>query len=122
MRDTDIAYSAGFFDGEGSITISMDKYLRLEVSVSQKHMPALLWFKRYIGGHIYQSEGYAAQWKLHGAKAIEFLLMIQPYLIEKASDAEEAIRIWAAKNDQQTMKAMVAERRRRRGRDVVEES
>lgn len=114
MRQTDVAYVAGFFDGEGSIVISMNKYMRLEVGVSQKHTAVLLWMRGIFGGKIYQSEGYAAQWKIHGAKAIEFLMLIKPFLIEKAVDAEEAIVIWDARHDTITARKLLADRKKRR--------
>jgi hypothetical protein len=116
MRQTDIAYGSGFFDGEGAIVLSIQKqkYLRVEVSVSQKLPEVLLWYQQHFGGKIYQSKGYVAQWKIHGAKAIEFLRVIYPYLITKAVDAQEAFDIWEVRHDRQALSRRIADRKERR--------
>jgi hypothetical protein len=116
MRQTDIAYGAGFFDGEGAIVLSLqkEKYLRVEVSVSQKLPEVLLWYAQHFGGKIYQSKGYVAQWKIHGALAIGFLHVIYPYLITKAVDAQEAFDIWEVRHDPEQIARRLSERKERR--------
>lgn len=114
----DIAYAAGFFDGEGSITIGLDrgKYLRLEVSSSQNLPPVLFWHVPLFGGKVYHPAGHASQWKIYGAKAIPFLIMIQPYLIVKAVDVEETLNIWQAykAGRKEEARTMIEERKVRR--------
>lgn len=113
-RETDIAYAAGFFDGEGAIMVTFDKYLRIEVSVSQKHPEVLRWFHRAFGGNVYLPEGHAGQWKVYGSKSIVFLMTIQPYLIEKAADAQEAINVWKNKESSTEIRRLINERANRR--------
>ena len=116
-KKTDIAYLAGFFDGEGSvyITLGNNKYLRIEVSISQKHRAVLNWIVTNFGGKIYQSKGHYPQWKMNGAKAVEFLLMMRPYLIEKAVDVEDVVTMWNARYDKPLLKELINERIKRRG-------
>jgi hypothetical protein len=111
-----LAYAAGFFDGEGSITISLrkDTYVAIEVGVSQKLPAVLNWFHTCFGGNVYQSKQYAAQWKIFGGKAVQFLSLIEPYLIVKAPDCEEAIAAWDWKHDPDRLREIIAVRKERR--------
>jgi hypothetical protein len=112
----DIAYAAGFFDGEGSIVISLSKkgYLRLEVSSSQNLPPVLMWHEKKFGGKVYHPRNHASQWKIHGKYAIPFLLTIAPYCIVKAPDIEEAINIWQAYQSGQDVRPLIQQRKLRR--------
>ncbi len=114
----DIAYAAGFFDGEGSVVISLTKegYLRLEVSSSQNLPPVLMWHENTFGGKVYHPRNHASQWKIHGKKAIPFLITIQPYCIVKAPDIEEAINIWQAYHAGKDVLPMIQQRKLRRER------
>ena len=61
MNDTDIAYIAGLFDGEGSVTFGFyrsskngKRYGRLQARISNTDKPCLEWVKAKIGaGRIY---------------------------------------------------------------------
>lgn len=117
MKQNDIAYLAGFFDGEGSVYVSLNrgKYLRIEVSISQKHRAVLNWIVLNYGGKIYQSEGHYPQWKVNGSNAVEFLLMVRPFLIEKAIDAEDVFRMWNVRHRKIELRRLMHERKERRG-------
>ena len=52
--DLELAWAAGFFDGEGSTSVlkaQRDKYAYLRISVSQKHPECLERFQQAIGGY-----------------------------------------------------------------------
>jgi hypothetical protein len=100
MRKIELAYMAGFMDGEGSISLRLQqgKYLRIEVAVAQNTVDVLWMFVRQFKGNIYQSSR-CYQWKCYGAGAVSFLKSMQPFLIVKRLDAEEAIAAWERRDD-----------------------
>lgn len=116
MRKTDIAYAAGFFDGEGSvyITLQKDKYVRIEAAVSQKPLAVLYWFEKVFGGKTYTPKGYAGQWKKNGAEAVEFLSLIEPFLIVKQVDYVEAKELWENRHDTDRVRELLDRRKRRK--------
>lgn len=106
----DLAYAAGFFDGEGHICISFatarkcrghsyDRYM-LSVSMSQNDPVALQWLAARFGGNVRQlkaSRGYDKKiyrrwdWSLACQNAMEFLLLLRPFLMVKGEQADIAI-------------------------------
>lgn len=99
-RIADIAYAAGLFDGEG--TVKVNKSLSVTIAVSGNHMPMHTWLESIFGGSITSggrlhyagetlSDGRLVQtdsvqewkWRLNGQKAIDFLELVEPFLIEK---------------------------------------
>ena len=115
MRKADIAYAAGFFDGEGAVSLSLQKgkYLRVEVATSQNTIDVLLWYRRNFGGSIYGSPERCFQWKIFGEKAIDFLKLIQPYLFVKQVDAVEAVQVWESRDDLGRMTELIRARKER---------
>lgn len=109
MDQLKLAYCAGFFDGEGSISIHFSMrdmkngkaYPRWqeEVKVTQLDKTPLLVFKELFGGYIYKTLHYTINripyhrydWKLASNQAHEFLEIIAPYLILKKEEAEIAV-------------------------------
>ena len=96
MKPT-IEYLAGFFDGEGcvSIAVSHRSKGRLEycirVGASQKSTPVLYVFKEKFGGNVCTNRAGCSNWTLSGFGRVElFLNVIQPYLIVKERAAEIA--------------------------------
>jgi len=96
----DIRYFAGFFDGEGCISIVHTKgnnNYRLNVQVSNTNKYVLMCFKKRFGGYvtplIKRSDRHtqAYVWKLADAKAGTFLKEINPYLIVKKPQGELAL-------------------------------
>jgi hypothetical protein len=96
----DLAWAAGFFDGEGSITLTatLPSYLRLEVTCSQKTQLPLVLFERWFGGNVYSNKPKKGEvcyvWKIYGANAVTFLSTLLPLLVVKGEDAKEVINIW----------------------------
>lgn len=97
MTENDLAYVAGFFDGEGCATIRMVKagngkrYPRVEARISQNNREVLDWIKESFGfGGVYEkglsvagNMGYTYN-AMHKSGRI-FLTAIEPYLkVKKA--------------------------------------
>lgn len=104
MKRTDLAYMAGFFDGEGCICIGKGKGgLGLVCSVVQCNEWILQLFKMSFGGNVrlrqpYKPERYRTfSWSICSKKAMAFLRVIQPYLMLKRAEAEVAIQFQMAK-------------------------
>lgn len=100
MTETDIAWAAGFFDGEGCIVIR--KYLQknrkvpsyyVEIQISQREREPLERFMKWFGGTIntktngtYNGRKYY-YWRVMGIRALETLDIIYPFLYGKKSQA-----------------------------------
>lgn len=97
-EERELAYLAGFFDGEGNIDIAHAKrtashpseQYSLNVIVSQKDLTMLKAYKIF-GGSIYHDSQDCYQWHIHGYKASHFLKAILPYLRLKKDQAVKAI-------------------------------
>lgn len=96
--DTFNAWAAGFFDGEGSLTVYLlhrhgrpasTVEIRLTVQVSQQCQEPLDLLKAKYGGYIGEySNGRRKtywKWSLVGRGVTSFLLAIKPYSIVKAA-------------------------------------
>ena len=99
-----LAYSAGFFDGEGSINllksirknrgIGNPEY-NLTVAMGQKDGATLDWIKDNFGGNVYLvKRDDTFFWALGNRKAIVFLKILLPYLQYKKPQAEAAIKYY----------------------------
>ena len=91
-----LAYAAGFFDGEGTVSVPKRKvkekyYYRLNVSVSNTYRKTLEEFQVAFGGQIYNDTNYVNKplfsWQINGQEAAKFLQQIEPFLAEKRSQA-----------------------------------
>ena len=96
MQEIDIAYAAGFFDGEGCITIS--KNGAVDVRVVNTSKKVLLKLQSIFGGSItnrtqkINKTQYA--YSFYGENAIEFIKLIKPYLNDKLSQAETILEYY----------------------------
>ena len=87
-----LSYTAGLFDGEGSVLLSYKqkdaKFRHPYVSLSSTTYDLLMFLKKHYGGHICKQKTYqthhkkAWSWKLYGRSAITFLQLIYPHLKE----------------------------------------
>src|SRR3990170_1072595 len=100
LLETEKAYIAGFFDGEGSITIAIQKSSpngAVIVQISNTNKPVLEWIQSKFGGSIHiktrENERQQNSWKLDicSLMANRFLKTIQPYLKLKTPQAQLAI-------------------------------
>lgn len=119
LRQTDLAYFAGFFDGEGSVMLTLNKSggLSVGVSCSQNTKTVMDMFERSFGGHVYSyvpkgRKRTIFQWRANGLVAIEFLKLVRPWLLIKMYHAEEAFAAWAARDNKPVMKQIVREHKR----------
>lgn len=116
VPETTKAYMAGFFDGEGSVSIASrgdmkcsrtdltktKRVFALVVHISQNSKPVLDLFYDLFGGTLRQDNrkrtGYSPrahvmwEWSINGNKQVPlFLRFIKKYLIVKASEVEIAL-------------------------------
>ncbi len=96
--ETRIAYLAGVFDGEGTIGVipSMGKlgYVHfLDIQVVNKDYRLLALLQATFGGSIWFNESAKAthSWKATSKDAVKSLLLMRPYLLSKATQADLAI-------------------------------
>lgn len=97
-----IAYAAGFFDGEGHAGWRLNKvgekhYGIAHVSIAQCSLPVLEWFQTYYGGSIYAYEPkggskQAWQWSIVGTRVVLFLEQLQPYLQVKQEQVANVLQ------------------------------
>ena len=106
MKKTDLAYVAGLFDGEGSISIVKNKKWNnhtLQISLGSTDEWICQSLKMMFGGNISLKnethDGIRAcwQWSNGSRKAYNTLLLIVPYLRIKRPQAEIAIKFQKAK-------------------------
>lgn len=104
--EVDKAYAAGFFDGEGHITIAfMSAKARtrgvtytMRIGASQNDLAPLLWLRDRWGGSVSQVARRTAvgnatyRWVLCSRKAAGFIRDVYPWLKVKARRAEVALR------------------------------
>jgi len=94
VNEEDLAYTAGFFDAEGSISISKcGRYYELSVSISNTNLPAMERIQPIVGSHLIKrahKQGRYTQFfmlELFHQKAKSFLEKIVPYLCIKKEQA-----------------------------------
>jgi len=114
VKKTDLAYTAGIMDGEGSIGIARHKSksckrgytLELSVQVTSSDEWLCQWLKFAFGGSLSHSINNAGNpmwhWIIVARKASEFLKAISPYLRLKRPQAEIAIQFQDAKRHRQS--------------------
>ena len=90
FKEIDLAWAAGFFDGEGCVILRKVKNTyAVRIAVSQVNPTPIKRFKDMFGGHIsYQKSknpNWSAQWKWEqdSKSASETLRLLQPYLCVK---------------------------------------
>lgn len=101
MLDTDIAYAAGFFDGEGCISISKNGAVDIRVTNTAKNV--LIKLQSIFGGSITNRTQKANKtqyaYSFYGENAIEFIKLIRPYLIDKLPQADAILEYYALRNE-----------------------
>lgn len=101
VRPDELAYAAGYFDGEGSISIlavtkyeSERVYHRLQISVASTDEEPLRWLHARFGGWVGKAitprggQRPAQRWTATDRVAENFLRQIRPWLIIKAERAD----------------------------------
>ena len=98
-----ICYIAGFFDGEGTLNTSSNRW---RISIPQTHFGVLNEIKEFVGfGNIYKTkkkkEHHKDAWVYVSSdrkEVLNFLLMIDPFLVVKKEFVNEQINILNEKN------------------------
>ena len=92
LTPTDLAYIAGYVDGEGCFRLSGTAP---RFSLNNTYLPTLLWMKAHFGGSLRSIKKVAPhhrqayEWELGVRSGIHsFIEDIYPYLREKAQQAE----------------------------------
>jgi len=105
--DVELAWMAGFFDGEGTVIVERSKspacthgyQTSLHVAVTQTSTPCLEIFKSHFGGSIITSRSttpngrrWAVQhrWVVRNEAALAFLRTIAPYVVVKRDQVAAA--------------------------------
>lgn len=107
--ESDLAWAAGFLDGEGCIHIAKQRYrgrrsdtYRLGVYVTQNDRPALQAFCDAVGIQapiypIQRAENHSRQCytlNFNGRNALRLLKAVMPHLRRKLREAKAALRFW----------------------------
>lgn len=107
-----IIYAAGFFDGEGSVTLakpnsSYPNYVLLRVDIGQTSKPVLDWFQEVWGGAIHYRNANRGrsvkenwQWYISGVRAQVFLIDVLPYLKVKQDSVTIKLATWLERPNQ----------------------
>jgi hypothetical protein len=109
ISDVDLAYAAGVFDGEGSVSLDMKqkaahraKHGVLRVNVTNTCEELIDWFEDKFGGHTYMNDSRSSRnvhkWQAGARVARDFLQQVLPYLIVKRRQAEIAILFQSRKS------------------------
>lgn len=100
MLDTDIAYIAGLFDGEGCISmrsyVEGERIPRLIIQTQISYLPILEKYQAVFGGNIHHAKKFVNKplhsWQIGSFKEqLVFLEAILPFLQEKRTQADSAI-------------------------------
>lgn len=115
MNQIELAYFAGFFDGEGSIGIAKHKskscirgyFHELFIQVSNSNHSVILKFKQYFGGSIIPFKAPKKlqmwRWTISTRKAFKFLKKILPFLIVKKTQADLGIEFQLKKKHRSSL-------------------
>jgi hypothetical protein len=109
IRREDVAYLAGFFDGEGSVTINhmkrdggkSDAYT-LHVVIGNTDPTVLVWAQSMFGGYLMprqprkKQHAPSVQWLIANQWALRFLETIRPYVRMKGGPVDVAINFQRA--------------------------
>ncbi len=108
MTEVQIAYLAGFFDGEGTIGIYTDNGSRyvVRISLSNTSKESVYLFKQYFGGCVFTQKRNEQKptwrtvyrWQIGNTQADRFFEIITPYLRLKYRQAKLAIQFRARRN------------------------
>ena len=86
----ELAYAAGLFDGEGSISLVRHRDNRThspQVSVASTDYEVVIWFQKRFGGSVVTKQprmsnhSVSYDWRLTDRRALAFLELIRPYLV-----------------------------------------
>lgn len=110
MLETEKAWLAGLFDGEGSVYCRLPKRYNVEVEIKMTDygtlekvnslFPGRLVFGNKSRGTLGKKDQW--RWSLNTKKSGEFLKLVHPYLVTKKLKAKFAIRLCQRPLEQKT--------------------
>lgn len=86
------AYAAGFFDGDGALSVSMDPHtrqMRVNVAITQKDPVPLHWLAARWGGEVKPERDRYWRWRPPNRE--QFIRDIEPYLVMKKERVQRLI-------------------------------
>lgn len=108
--EIDLAYTAGLFDGEGSVVITLNAnqvtgiyHHKLMASVANTNFAIIDWLRERYGGHVTVHRVHggnardSARWQIGSRQAAQFLALIRPYLRMKGEQADIAAALQATR-------------------------
>lgn len=114
LKEIELAYMAGFFDGEGCILIEKQKnkikkrpyyHVSIQMAQAEKGKEIPMWFQANFGGHLIHSRRSLKnpnlcdiwQWRATCQNAMRCLEIIYPYLILKKPQIDLAFKLQSGK-------------------------
>jgi len=113
VTDKDLAWCAGYFDGEGSVNAYWDhrfpNTVIMGASLPNTCLPSLYRLQRMFGGSVKGHNGLKAQllhpkwrpcyrWRISGERACDFFKSIHPYLDEKGPQVDTYLELRQTKD------------------------
>ena len=101
--DTNWAYAAGLFDGEGTVSLCQrgDGQIISITSIGMTHQETIMWLCEMFGGSLLEDRGASAgkfpkrrrlwRWQRNGRNALPFLRGVFPFLKTKKDIVEVVI-------------------------------
>ena len=115
--EEEIVYVAGIFDGEGSNAACIGSRksfsLHFSATIHQKDTRLLEWIRKRFEGRIHTDKRGQSRLVWSSSNAYLFLVVVRPYLIVKALDADEMLEIWENRSDHTFLKGLSAARKAR---------
>ena len=116
MNEVEVAWAAGFFEGEG--TIALPSLQHALVRVVQKSKEPLAKLQELFGGVVgveKHSERPYYRWQLNTRKALPFLEAIAPYIVTELRRKEIAayLSLFTLDNEEDRLELLIWFRRRK---------
>jgi hypothetical protein len=104
LSDTELAYAAGIFDGEGCLSLAHrgkrgSGYITPSLQVGNTNEPLLRWLQECFGGGVYHNKESRPThretwlWACHGKMAREAVRAVRPSLRVKARQADLILKM-----------------------------
>lgn len=106
VSEVDIAYIAGFFDGEGCVTVG--KNGAVDVRIVNTGYATLLKVQSVFGGNVAERSQIVNKkqyvYTLYGENAVQFLSTVEKYLIDKKNQALTVLEYFSLREEIPTIR------------------
>jgi len=125
LKEKELAYLAGLFDGEGSVGIyefkkqSKFSNWQFKVEIANTDWRIMQWLESNVGGKVHKKSTGKANWRqgyswhVQGENAKTFCELIRPYTIIKSDQIDACLyfrKFWGTSNKKQTQDMMESKR------------